>query len=75
MKYAVIQTGGSQYQVSEGDTLDLEKIEGDKGTQINFDKVLLIATNEQAEGKTKRILQESGSNNHQKIYVECARKI
>ncbi len=47
MKYAVILTGGKQYQVSEGDTVTIEKLsktgavvaEGDK---VTFDKVLLV---------------------------------
>ncbi len=43
MKYAVIQTGGKQYRVSEGDELLVEKIEAEKGAQIDFDQVLLVA--------------------------------
>jgi len=38
--YAVIETGGKQYRVSEGDTLKIEKIE-DKES-VTFDKVLMI---------------------------------
>lgn len=40
--YAVIQTGGKQYQVSEGDRLRIEKIEGDVGSEVNFDDVRMI---------------------------------
>ena len=29
MAYAVFKTGGKQYRVQEGDTLDIEKLEGD----------------------------------------------
>lgn len=41
--FAVIQTGGKQYKVSEGKTLVIEKLPGDlkKGATITFDKVLL----------------------------------
>ncbi len=42
MKYAVIQTGGKQYQVSEGDTLEVEKLEGKAKAKLTFDKVLLV---------------------------------
>jgi len=42
MKYAVIQTGGKQYKVSQGDELCIEKIEGEKGKVVNFDEVLLL---------------------------------
>lgn len=42
--YAVIATGGKQYEVSVGDTLKIEKIKGvfQKGDTIVFDKVLLV---------------------------------
>lgn len=42
-EFAVIQTGGKQYKVSAGDSLKIEKMEGDfkKGDKIVFDKVLL----------------------------------
>ncbi|OHA18101.1 MAG: 50S ribosomal protein L21 [Candidatus Taylorbacteria bacterium RIFCSPLOWO2_02_FULL_43_11] len=41
--FAVIKTGGKQYKVKEGDTLNIEKIEGKaKGDKISFDDVLLI---------------------------------
>jgi len=44
MKFAVIETGGKQYKVSEGDTIIIEKLSGDnkEGDKIAFDKVLLV---------------------------------
>jgi large subunit ribosomal protein L21 len=41
--YAVIQTGGKQYRVAEGDTLKVEKIVADAGATVELDKVLMIA--------------------------------
>jgi len=41
--YAVIQTGGKQYRVSEGTTLKVEKIAADEGASVELDKVLMIA--------------------------------
>lgn len=42
--FAVIETGGKQYLVAEGDTLFVEKLEGAKaGEKVSFDKVLLTA--------------------------------
>jgi large subunit ribosomal protein L21 len=41
--YAVIETGGKQYKVSAGQTVRVEKLEGDKGTSVAIDKVLLVA--------------------------------
>lgn len=44
MEFAVIQTGGKQYKVSEGATVSIEKIKGEykKGDKIYFDNVLLV---------------------------------
>jgi large subunit ribosomal protein L21 len=44
--YAVIQTGGKQYRAEPGQTLWVEKLEGDAGTKITFDQVLLVAPGE-----------------------------
>ena len=43
-KFAVIETGGKQYKISEGEMFKIEKLSGDnkKGDKITFDKVLLI---------------------------------
>jgi len=40
--YAVIQTGGKQYRVTEGEYLKVETLPAEAGEQIEFDKVLLI---------------------------------
>ena len=39
--YAIIETGGKQYRVSEGETLDIEKIENKKS--VTFNNVLLTS--------------------------------
>ena len=41
--YAVIQTGGKQYRVSEGSTLKVEKIDAEEGASVALDKVLMVA--------------------------------
>lgn len=41
--YAVIQTGGKQYRVSEGDTLRIEKLVAEEGATVEIDKVLMVA--------------------------------
>ena len=46
--YAVIKTGGHQYRVKEGDTLHVEKIEGNPGDILRFSDVLMIARGEEA---------------------------
>lgn len=40
--YAVIKTGGKQYQVKEGDVVFIEKIEGENGAEVSFDDVLAV---------------------------------
>ena len=44
--YAVIQTGGKQYRVTPGDMLKVEKLDGNIGDSIAFDKVLLTSDGE-----------------------------
>ena len=41
--YAVIETGGKQYKVSEGDFIFVEKLEVEAGDTVKIDKVLAIA--------------------------------
>ena len=40
--YAVIQTGGKQYRVKAGDLLVVDKLDGEPGAKVAFDKVLMI---------------------------------
>ena len=44
--YAVIQSGGKQHRVKEGQVVRLEKIESETGATIDFDKVLMVADGE-----------------------------
>jgi large subunit ribosomal protein L21 len=44
--YAVIQTGGKQYRVEEGTYLKIEKLELGVGDSVEFDKVLLIQSDD-----------------------------
>jgi len=44
--YAVIQTGGKQYRVAQGDTLKVEKIAAEAGAVVELDKVLMVADGE-----------------------------
>ena len=41
--YAVIETGGKQYRVQEGDVVFIEKIEGEADSKVTFDKIVLVA--------------------------------
>ena len=41
--YAVIATGGKQYKVTKGETLRVEKLDGEEGDTIKLDRVLMVA--------------------------------
>ena len=40
--YAVIETGGKQYRVQEGDVISIEKLNVEAGQKVEFDKVLVM---------------------------------
>ncbi|MEY2542027.1 MAG: large subunit ribosomal protein [Verrucomicrobiota bacterium] len=43
MTYAIIKTGGRQYRIAEGDTIDVDLIEMEAGKTATFDDVLMYA--------------------------------
>ncbi|MCC7410995.1 MAG: 50S ribosomal protein L21 [Gammaproteobacteria bacterium] len=47
--YAVIQTGGKQYRVAEGDVVDIELLPEEAGAAIDFERVLLIVDGKQVK--------------------------
>jgi large subunit ribosomal protein L21 len=58
--YAVIETGGKQYRVTPGQTIEVETLGGDVGSDVEFDRVLAISndSNELVVGdavKTARV--------------------
>ena len=42
--YAIIRTGGKQYRVSEGDVLEVEKLNVQEGDEVVFDDVLTVVS-------------------------------
>ena len=44
--YAIIEAGGKQYRVSEGDLIDVERRSGEVGQAVNFQEVLLVGDQE-----------------------------
>lgn len=40
--YAVIVTGGKQYKVSEGDVIEVEKLEGEAGAKVEFPAIMAV---------------------------------
>ena len=41
--YAVIQTGGKQYRVGKGDSIEVETLPGDIGSEVELDDVLAVS--------------------------------
>lgn len=44
--YAIIETGGKQYRIREGDVLRIEKLEGEPGQEVLLEKILLVGNGE-----------------------------
>lgn len=40
--YAIIKTGGKQYRVAQGDTVQVEKLAAEVGAEVTFDQVLTV---------------------------------
>jgi len=40
--YAVVQTGGKQYKVAEGDTIEVNRVSGDAGSALTIDNVMIL---------------------------------
>lgn len=43
MSYAIIETGGKQYRVAPGDVISVEKLDAQEGSEIDFNRVLLVS--------------------------------
>ena len=41
--YAVIETGGKQYRVKQGDVFEVERLEGETGAKVTLDRVLALS--------------------------------
>jgi large subunit ribosomal protein L21 len=61
LMYAVIKTGGKQYRVSIGDTLPLEKLEGNRGDKIVFSDVLMVSGDDEEDIRIGTPLVEGAS--------------
>jgi large subunit ribosomal protein L21 len=46
MTYAIIESGGKQYRVQPGDTIEVEKLKVEPGASIDLERVLLLSDND-----------------------------
>ena len=68
---AIIETGGKQYYVSEGTTIYVEKLEGNEGDKIVFDKVLMangVVGNPYVESKVEGVILKQGKQKKLTIF-------
>ena len=47
--YAIVETGGKQYQVEEGRYVDVELLDGEKDSKVVFDKVVMIVNGKKSK--------------------------
>ena len=73
--YAIIKTGGKQYRVNPGQTIDVERLDVAEGNTVELDKVLLIADGDQVTIGTptvdgaKVVATSQGSGKGKKVIV------
>ncbi len=73
--YAVIETGGKQYKVTPGQTIDVERLDVAEGKTIELDRVLLIADGDKVRVGTptvdgaKVVATSQGEGKGKKIIV------
>jgi len=73
--YAIIETGGKQYRVDPGQTIDVERLDAAEGSTVELDRVLLIADGDQVTIGTptvdgaKVVATSKGSGKGDKVIV------
>ncbi len=61
--YAIVDSGGKQYKVREGEVLRVEKLAGEVGDSISFDKILMFSDGENVSVGTP-ILEDVAVSGH-----------
>ena len=61
--YAIVDSGGKQYRVKEGDILKVEKLAGEVGDNVSFDKILMFSNDENVNIGTP-LLEDVTVNGH-----------
>lgn len=47
--YAIVETGGKQYQLEEGRYVDIELLDGEKDSKVVFDKIVMIVNGKKSK--------------------------
>lgn len=80
--YAIIETGGKQYRVQEGDVLFVEKLNVEAGETVEFDQVLAVSNGEEltvgapvvAGAKVTATVEKQGKGKKIIVYKYKAKK-
>lgn len=80
--YAIIEACGKQYKVSEGDIVQLEKLEAKEGEKVTFDQVLLLSDGDKIKvgtptvksAKVEATVVEHGKAKKIRVYKYKAKK-
>ncbi len=51
--FAVLTTGGKQYKVSQGDLIEVEKLDGNIGDTVTLEQVLMVGEGENVEAGSR----------------------
>jgi large subunit ribosomal protein L21 len=46
--YAILETGGKQYKVQKGDVIEVERLDGEVGAQVELGRVLMLAADDES---------------------------
>ncbi|HKJ70153.1 MAG TPA: 50S ribosomal protein L21 [Gammaproteobacteria bacterium] len=80
--FAVIETGGKQYKVREGDSLRVEKLDGEPGSDVTIDRVLMVGEGSDVKvgkptvdgGSVKATIKNQGKGPKVRIFKKKRRK-
>ncbi len=61
--YAIVDSGGKQYKVKEGEILRVEKLAGEVGNKVSFDRILMFSDGENVNVGTP-LLEDVAVNGH-----------
>ena len=65
--YAVIETGGKQYRVKQGDVFEVERLEGETGAKVTLDRVLALSNGSELTVGTPVVAEIVGQLRGEKV--------
>ena len=69
--FAIVETGGKQYQVEEGRYLDVELLDGEKDSKVVFDKVVMIVNGKKSKVGQPYVAGASAEGTIVKLWIIC----